>query len=160
MREIAEAMGMGKSSLYDYFVAKDDILRFIIEEIITNLTTKAQAIAALSISPTERIEQIMALQLNYLQANDNVFWLLSNETQRLKPESQRIQQLRYAFQDLMQDIIQEGIAQGCFRQVDALLVVRLLINSLLSVLYTSRPTGSVKAMHDEAVEIILRGIQR
>jgi AcrR family transcriptional regulator len=159
MREIAEAAGMGKSSLYDYFTTKDDILLFIIEEVTITLTEQAQAIAGLSIPPDARIKQIMDIHLTYLQANNNLFWLVSTEALRLKLESQqRIQERRYAYQDLMRALIEEGIAQGYFRKVDALLTARLLTNALASVFYTSRPTGSAKAMLDEAVGIFLRGI--
>jgi AcrR family transcriptional regulator len=161
MRTIAAAAGMGKSSLYDYFATNDYILLFIIEDIGATLTERARAIAGLSIPPDARLKQIMDMQLSYLEANNNVFWLLSNEAQRLKPESQqRIQKRRYEFQDLVRAIIEEGVAQGCFRTVDALLAARLLLNSIISVLYTTRPTGSAKAMLDEAVGIFLRGIQQ
>jgi hypothetical protein len=36
--------------------------------------------------------------------------------------------------------------------------VRLLINSLLSVLYTTRPTDSAETMLDETLEIFLHGL--
>jgi TetR/AcrR family transcriptional regulator, cholesterol catabolism regulator len=160
MREIAEAAGMGKSSLYDYFKTKDDILLFIIEDVTAKLTEQAQAIAGLNLPPDARIKQIMDMQLAYLQANNNLFWMLSAEAQRLHLESQkRIQEQRYAYQDLVCALVEEGILQGCFRKVDALLAARLLINTLLSVLFTSRPTGSAQEMLDEAVDIFLRGIK-
>jgi TetR/AcrR family transcriptional regulator, cholesterol catabolism regulator len=160
MREIAEAAGMGKSSLYDYFNTKDDILLFIFEEVVSTMIERAQAIAGLSIPPEARITRIMDMQLDYLQENNSLMWLLSAEARRLKPESQqRVHVRRYAFQDLMRSIIEEGISRGDFRQVDTLLAARLMIDSLVSVLYTSRPTGSAKAMLDEAVGIFLRGIR-
>lgn len=161
MRAIAEAAGMGKSSLYDYFATKDEILLFIIDDMGATLTERAQAIASSNLAPDARLKQIMHMHLAYLQENNNVFWLLNAEAQRLKLESQkRIQARRYAFQDLVRAIVEEGIAQGCFRQVDTLLAARLIHNSLVSVLYTSRPTGSAEAMLNEAVEIFLRGIKR
>jgi hypothetical protein len=96
-----------------------------------------------------------------MQENRNLFSRLSAEALRLKAESQRgIQQRRYAYQDLVAGIIQEGISQGRFRAVDPLNAARLLLNSLLSVLYTTRPTASAEAMLEEAVDIFLRGITR
>lgn len=160
MRQVAAAAAMGKSSLYDYFKTKDDILLFMIEEMTSTLTAQTQRIVDLELPPDARLQQIMDMQLGFLQANNHLFWMLSTQAQRLKPESQRrIQERRYAFQDLVRSVIEEGIALGCFRAVDTLLAARLLINSLVSVLYTSRPTGSAKAMLDEAVEIFLRGIK-
>ena len=160
MREIADAAGMGKSSLYDYFTTKDDILLFVIEDMTVTIVERARAIAGRGLPPDERIRQVMHMQRGYLQANDSLFWLLVNEAQRLGPESQRrLQERRYELQDLVRGIIEDGIAQGCYRQVNALLAARLMLNSLVPVLYTSRPTGSAEAMLDEAVEIFLRGIR-
>jgi hypothetical protein len=66
---------------------------------------------------------------------------------------------RYVFQDLVASIIQAGIAQGSFRPVNPLNAARLLTNSLFTVLYTSRPTGSAEAMLSETVDIFLRGMR-
>ena len=160
MREIAEAAGMGKSSLYDYFATKDDVLLFVIEDMTITIMERGRAIAGQDLPPDERIRRIMHMQRVYLQANDSLFWLLVNEAQRLGPESQRrLQERRYELQDLVRGIIEDGIAQRCYRQVNALLAARLTLNSLVPVLYTSRPTGSAEAMLDEAVEIFLRGIR-
>lgn len=159
MRQIAEAAGMGKSSLYDYFKTKDEILAFVIEEETLIVTRQAEAIARLALPPAARLRQIMCMHLDFMQANKNLLVRLGVEAQRLKPESQaRINQKRYAYQDLVAKIIQEGIAQGCFRPVNTLNAARLLINSLLSALYTSRPTGSAEEMLDEALEIFLNGL--
>lgn len=159
LRQIAEAAGMGKSSLYDYFRTKDDILLFLIEDMGITLTERARAIAGLEIAPDARLQRIMEMQLAYLQANNNLFWMLSADAQRLKPESQqRIQERRYAFQDVVASIIEQGISQGCFRSVQPLNAARLLTNSLFSVLYTTRPTGSAEAMLAETVGIFLKGI--
>lgn len=161
MREIAQAAGMGKSSLYDYFRTKDEILIFVIVEKTVALTKQAQAIACLDMPPDARLRRIMQMHLDFMQANAQLFSRLSAETLRLKPESQRpIQESRYAFQDVVRDLIQEGIAQGFFRPVHALNAARLLTNSMLSVLYTTRPTGSAEEMLDEAVDIFLNGIRR
>ncbi len=159
MRAIAEAAGMGKSSLYDYFATKDDILLFMLDEFTLALAESAEAIARRDAPPDARIRQIMEMQLSYLQANNQLFWLLSAEAQRLRPESQqRIHQRRYAFQDLVASLIEAGIAEGRFRPVQPLNAARLLTNSLMTVLYTTRPAGSPEAMLGEAVDIFLRGI--
>ncbi len=87
MREVAEAAGMGKSSLYDYFKTKEEILVFVMEEQTSRLTQAAQAIASAAIPPDARLRQIMELDLHYLQANTNLLTRLSAEAQRLTPVS-------------------------------------------------------------------------
>jgi AcrR family transcriptional regulator len=161
MREIAEAAGMGKSSLYDYFKTKDDILLFIVQEETRAVVEKAQAIAALPLPPEVRLQRILAMHLRFMQANGYLLSRLSVEMQRLSPERQQgFQQERYAYQDTVAAVIQEGITQGCFRPVHPLHAARLLINSLLSVLYTTRPTASADEMLDETMTIFLKGIMQ
>lgn len=161
MREIAQAAGMGKSSLYDYFRTKDEILIFVLEEKTAELNERARAIANLNLPPDERLRRIEQMHLQFMQENQNLFSRLSFQAQRLKVENQkRIQKGRYAFQDMVAEIIQEGIDQGIFRAVNPLNSARLLVNSIVSVLYTTRPTGTPEEMQAEAVDIFLKGIKK
>ncbi len=161
MREIAEAAGMGKSTLYDYFKTKDEILIFILEKQISEMVDQAQRIAGMDLPPEDRLRRIMEKHLAHLQANRNLNSHLTFEAQRLKPESQkRIQQRRYEYQNLVAEVIEEGINKGCFRPVQPLNAARLLINSVLAVLYTSRPMGAPEDMMAEAVDLFLYGITR
>jgi hypothetical protein len=82
-----------------------------------------------------------AAYLEGLQANKNLFLKLSLESQRLKLESQKqIQAKRHAYQDMIRALIEEGIREGIFRQVNSLLAARLLIGDIGLVLYSSRLT--------------------
>ena len=82
------------------------------------------------------------------------------DAQRLKLESQKqIQEQRHAYQDLIRGLIEEGVREGTFRKVDPLLAARMLINNLAPVVYTSRPTGTMQEMMEEAMDIFLKGIE-
>lgn len=160
MREIAEAAGIGKSTLYDYFENKDDILLFVLEEETQFLTDKAREIAELDISPVEKLRQIMRLHLDFFQKNRNLFARLTFEVQRLNAHRQHaIQKRRYEYQDLVKGVIEDGIRAGSFRKIDSLLTARLIINSLVSILYTTRPTADAQTMLDETLSIFFVGIQ-
>ena len=160
MREIAEAAEMGKSSLYDYFKTKDDILLWGVEDQLFDLTTAAQEIVDQPVSALERLQQIMKNHLEYLVANKEFYLKLSFEVQRLAIESQqRIQEKRHLYQDLIRRLVDEGIRENAFRSVDSLLVSRTLITVLPPAVYTSRPTGTPQEMLDEAFDIIMKGIQ-
>jgi AcrR family transcriptional regulator len=160
MREIAEAAGMGKSSLYDYFKTKDEILIWYFEDEISDMAVMAREIASQPLPAIEKLRQILHKQLEFLLANKEFYLKLSFEIQRLSAESQRrIQARRHEYQDLLRGLIEQGIQEGAFRQVDTLLATRILITALTPVVFTSRPTGTPAEMLDEAFNLFLHGVQ-
>jgi len=160
MREIAESAGMGKSSLYDYFKTKDEILLWAVEDELLDLTVAAQAIVSQPTPAIERLRQVMKIHLDYLVSSKEFYLKLSFEVQRLDIESQkRIQVKRHAYQDMIRKLIDAGIREGTFRPVDSLLVTRILITALTPTVFTSRPTGTPQEMLQEAFDVIMKGIQ-
>jgi AcrR family transcriptional regulator len=160
MREIAEAAGLGKSTLYDYFKTKDEILVYFFEDQLNDLTYEAQKVALQNLSADKRLHQIMEIYIESLQANKNLFLKLTQESQRLRPQSQKQEQeKRYAYQDLVRALIDEGIREGIFRKVNSLLAARLLISGMSSVIYGSRSTGTPQEMLRETLDIFFKGIE-
>ncbi len=160
MREIAEAAGLGKSTLYDYFKTKDEILLYYFEDQLNDLTEAAQQIVRQKETADRRLRQVTRMHMELLLANRNLFMKLSMEAQRLKPETQkRLQQKRHTYQDLLRSLIEEGIREGAFRKVDALLAARLLITSMVPALLTTRPSGTPEEMVKATLDIFFKGIE-
>ena len=161
MREIAAAAGVGKSTLYDYFPSKDDILIAYVADEVQHMTADAQQIMAQDLTVTEKFRRIMRKQLEYLLANKLQNLRISYETQRLGAESlQRIQIHRHAYQDMLCDLVREGIQKGELRPVNPSLAIRGMYALLTSTVYTSRPTGSQEEMLSEAFDIIFNGLEK
>lgn len=160
MHAIAEAAGIGKSTLYDYFQSKDEILVWGVEDEVIDLTTAAQEIASLPLPAMERLRKVMMNHSEVMLASKEFYLKLSFEVQRLSKESQkRIQARRHVYQDLVRQLIEEGIKEGSFRKVDSLLTARMLITAITPTIFTSRPTGTPRQMLNTAFDIILKGIQ-
>jgi TetR/AcrR family transcriptional regulator, cholesterol catabolism regulator len=160
MQEIAEAAGLGKSTLYDYFQTKDEILVYFFEDQWNDVIEEAQRIAVQNCGIDERLRRIMAAYLESLQANKSMFLKLSLESQRLKVESQKqIQNKRHAYQDMIRALIEAGIREGIFRRVNSLLAARLLVGNVGLVLYGSRLTGTPQNMLRDTLDIFFKGIE-
>jgi AcrR family transcriptional regulator len=160
MREIAEAAGIGKSTLYDYFPTKDDILLSFVEDEIQRLTEQVKEIAKQNVGAREKLRQMMFAYMDYLATNEDFYMKLSTEVQRLAQNSlERIQRKRHDLQDMLRDTIEEGIQEGCFRPVDSLLATRVIFTALTPAVYTTRPSGSRQQMMEEAFTLMLKGIQ-
>lgn len=160
MQEIAKAAGLGKSTLYDYFKTKDEILIYFFEDQLNDLVTDAQRIAVQNISANTRLRQVMEHYIENLQANKSLFLRLSIESQRLKLDSQkRIQDKRHAYQDMVRALVDEGIREGVFRNINSLLAARLLISSMAPVVYGTRLTGTPQEMLKDTLDIFFKGIE-
>lgn len=160
MHEIATAAKLGKSTLYDYFKTKDEILIYFFEDQLDDMTAEAQKIAMQNAAADVRLRQIMEAYIENLQANKSLFLKLSIESQRLKLESQKqIQEKRHAYQDLIRALIDEGIREGVFRKVNPLLAARLLLSAMTPVIYGSRFTGTPQEMLKETLDIFFKGIE-
>jgi AcrR family transcriptional regulator len=159
MQEIARAAGMGKSTLYDYFKTKDDILISFVEDAIFDLTESAKQIAGQDIPPAERLHQVLLAHLKYLMANKEFYNKMTFEVQRLALQSQqRIQIKRHDYQDLICGLIEEAVRGGAFRPVNSLLAARTILYLLTPAVFTSRPTGTPERMMDEALDIFYHGV--
>lgn len=160
MREIAAAAGIGKATLYDYFKTKDDILLSFFEREVGALADRAAEIACQELPTAEKLRRIMRMQLDYWLPRKAFYLRLTIEAQRLAVQSQqRIQAARHGYQDMLRDLIEDGILEGVFRPVDSLFATRLLLMMVTPVVFTSRPSGSPQQMMDEALEIFFGGIE-
>jgi AcrR family transcriptional regulator len=159
MREIAEAANMGKSSLYDFFKTKDEIIVYAAERVIAAGTENAKKIAAGEPSSEMALRKIMDAHLEFTKKNKSVFMWLNAEGGYLNEEYQnRLQVVRHAYRDVVRSVIEAGVASGTFRDTDAALLARLLVNSMLSIAYTTQPSSSLENMLEETIRIFLRGI--
>ena len=160
MREIAEAAGVGKSTLYDYFKSKDEILISYFEDEIQKITAKAQEIARQDLGASETLKQIMEMHLTYLVDRRLLYLKLSVEAQRLSFDSQQqIQIARHAYQDMLHTLIETGVQSGEFRDVNPLFAARSIFALLSTAVFTSRPTGTPEEMLQEALRIFFTGIR-
>ncbi|MDR1328429.1 MAG: TetR/AcrR family transcriptional regulator [Oscillospiraceae bacterium] len=159
MREIAASANMGKSSLYDFFKTKDEILVYAVEKKTEEIIQKVHGIIAGESSPEQRLRKIMLNHLGVPKRYRTALMWLNTESDYLEEEyRERLRAVRYAYQDMIKSVIENGVAAGVFRETDADLMARLLINSVLSILYTSRPSADPEKMLDETMNIFLHGI--
>jgi AcrR family transcriptional regulator len=159
IREIAKAADMGTSTLYWYFNTKDEIAVYALEQIITEATEIARSIAADEPNHKQCLHKIMRSHLAYVKEYKSILTWLYTEICYLDAEyKKRLQAVRHAYRDVLVSVLDDGISSGVFRRTDTMLVARLLVNSMLSIAFTSEPSSSLDAMLEESTRIILQGI--
>jgi AcrR family transcriptional regulator len=161
MNSIARAAGTGKSTLYDYFGNKDDILAYILYEHIEEIIERAEIILRTDQNAREQLVRLMNAHLEHLLENKAFYMRISIEALGMSKNSQQEVQLeRYKFQDLVQSLIEKGIDQGVFRPVNPMMVTKTLFALMTPVVYTSRPVGSPQEMLKMGLDLILNGLER
>jgi AcrR family transcriptional regulator len=159
MREIANAAGIGKSTLYDYFANKDEIILFMVEDPLADLMDRAKAIIQMEDSAAERLRSVMQMHLSFLLEKKAFYLKLSLEIQRLRVESQQhYQAKRYVYQDLVQGLVEEGIQEGSFRPVNAAMAMKTLISMMTPIVFTTRPVGTPEEMLEDALDLFFEGL--
>ena len=72
---------------------------------------------------------------------------------------QRIMKKRYAYQDLLRGILDQGVREGVFRPVNTRLATRAMSEMMEVLVYTTRPTGTPREMLPDILDIFMHGIK-
>ena len=158
--QIASAAEIGKSTFYEFFSSKSEVILLLLDEPLAEIRNQAKIIAGENGTPFERITRILHTHLGILLRDKASIFRLFFEFQRLPLSVQAQHETkRKAYQDLLVALIEEGMADNSFRQVDADIVMKSLLSILSSVVMTPRPRNTPTGMLDSALDILYRGIQ-
>jgi AcrR family transcriptional regulator len=162
MRDIAEAVGINKGSLYSYIKSKEDLLVPVFEQAQGVLLSEIEQIAAdASLSPTERLKRAIHAHVTAVADNLDVLTVYLSEWRQLATESlavNRHQRERYA--SLFHQILRDGIAAGEFRPMDTRIVMLGMIGMCNYLFRWYRPEGRLTPdeIADELILMVMGGV--
>jgi len=115
---VANAVGLKKATLYHYFTGKDEILFWIHEEFITLLLERAGRHTTEE-PAKDALEAIMGDVLELMHTHrGHVRVFFEHHRELSKRSSAAIQTKRDAYQEIVEEIVRRGIANGEFRDID------------------------------------------
>ena len=163
MRDIANAVGINKGSLYSYIKTKEDLLIPVFEQAMGVLLAQIEQITAdRALTPTERLKRAIHAHVSAVANNLDVLTVYLSEWRQLATESlatNRMQRERYAA--LFHDILRDGIAAGEFRTMDSRIVMLGVIGMCNYLFRWYRPDGRLTPdqVADELIEMVMRGVK-
>ena len=160
MRQVAEAARMGKSTLYDYFRNKEELLLYFVEQEMDTTHQDAVRIASMNIPVEEKLRRILRSLWAYLEENKEMTVLIVRESSRLgEKATQRIDARRENYRKILEGVIRQGIQEGIFRVANPTLAASALHSTMTMPWLWVRGDEGVDDIVDELVDLFLSGIK-
>lgn len=90
MRDVGNEIGMSKSSMYNYFKSKEDILFHLMNDAMDEALETLQAICRADHSPDEKLNAVLDFYARYYAGDQDRLTLLVNELPSLSDDHQKI----------------------------------------------------------------------
>ncbi|MDO8776985.1 MAG: TetR/AcrR family transcriptional regulator [Burkholderiaceae bacterium] len=162
MQDIAEEMGLAKSSLYHYFQSKDKLLQALTEDLAAQGVERLEVLRAnRNLTPIERLQQAtLGSILSKLQGG--MRFRMADRIEAELPD-----EIRTAFKngrrrvlELTIEMIESGIKSGHFRPVDAKITAFSILGmaNWTAWWYTAEGDRSPEQIAESMTTLILRGL--
>jgi TetR/AcrR family transcriptional regulator, cholesterol catabolism regulator len=90
MRDVGNEIGMSKSSMYNYFKSKEEILFHLMNDAMDEALETLQDICRADLSPDEKLNAVLDFYARYYAGDQDRLTLLVNESQSLSEHHQQI----------------------------------------------------------------------
>lgn len=164
MEEVAVRAKVGKGTIYLYFENKEDLFRETLKYAMELYFSRLREGIKAAGGPKERLKKILTLQLNFLKEDATVIYLLVEKSMAppliFREEMEKSWKRMTSF---IRDLIEEGIAAGVFRDMDAELAAHIYLGGLISLTHKvafQREEESLEHLAEKFADILLEGFNR
>ena len=117
IRDLAQELGLQKSSLYNHFHSKEDLLFHLVDELMDQALERIEAVSSPAATPKEKLSAFIRFYTNIYAAEPDRLTVLINELDNLSPEQKRVvlaKERRYvkAIKDILEEAAQAGLLRG------------------------------------------------
>jgi AcrR family transcriptional regulator len=160
MFDIAESLGITKSSVYHHINGKEHLLQMAVDRAVDGLFEAAEDVKSLDGPAIERLEQLMRRSVLVLDERFEFVTLLLRVRGNTAVEQHALARRR-VFDGIVTDLVKQAQAEGSVRpDVDPATAARLLFGMVNSLTEWYRPhRGSAQAMADAVATIAFEGLR-
>ena len=163
MRDIADAAGINRASIYYYFSSKDEILEALLDAALPRLSKTIEAISSLKGSPAEKLRFLVLETVSVFHDAPVIYIFFredagSSETNRVP---NIVELAGQQFDEAFTKVIDEGASRGQFSPHLSARLTALSILGMLNWTYRwFRPEGPVTASEigNGMADLVLEGL--
>jgi AcrR family transcriptional regulator len=156
--EIALGAGVGRTTFYDYFDDRDDVIASLVEEKLPDVIAELIDSVPDELETEQRLAKLASATVEFV-ATDRVFGvILHREVGRMGTGAQeRIKESHAELATELASIYRAGVSQGVFRPMPAYLAGRLIQDTIMSAARALIDDDSRREEVTEGVEAFLLG---
>ena len=158
--DIADHAGIGRTTFYDYFDDKDDLLASLVEQSLPEVFQTMIDEIPRALAPREQLSALVVAMVEFV-VTDPVFGLiLHQDVPRLGPGAQR--RIAAAHQNLITEfarVYTDGVDRGEFRSMPFDLAGHFIIDVVMSGARTMLKSDEPKQRFHEVAEETVRFLQ-
>ena len=160
--DITAAVGMGRTTFYEHFSSKEDILIALVRRDLPPLTVEILESVDASLPPDERLGRLTYEMVRFV-GTDHIGLILHTEVPRLSPEAQRdIADAHAGIADEFTAIYRAGVEAGTFRMISPMLAGRMMEQIVMTggkvVMNSKDPAAEVDTIASETSEIMIAAL--
>jgi AcrR family transcriptional regulator len=167
MDEIARRAEFGTGSLYKYFKGKKDLYFSLIDEKVGEITGLVRAELSKDLSPIDKIELVLRLQLDFMQRNRDFFKIYISERNRfewtIKDDlGKGVHEKFLAYIGDLAEVMRDGIERGQFKEMDPRDIAHAFVGIVNSFMFEWIMSPKVYSLVSKApiiMNIFFDGIQ-
>ena len=165
LAEVAAHVGIGRTTLYEYFRDKDDLIAAMVEErlpeVIDDIIERTRVIEGLR----PRIEALAIATVEFIVADRVLGLILHRELPRLSADAQ--ERIRLTHQDLAHAMIGlylEGVRQGEFRPMAPDIAGRIMNEVIMAaakiLIVAEDPAARLEEVTQAMTSFLFHGLQK
>ncbi|WP_270727301.1 TetR/AcrR family transcriptional regulator [Shimia sp. Alg240-R146] len=151
MRQIAREVGVQAGALYNYTPDKQSLLFDLMNAHMSELLASRADLPAEQ-SPLQALETFTRFHIRFHSERPEEVFIAYMELRNLSDENfQKIEELRRAYEDQLEEILREGVAEGVFQVADSKLATMAVIAMLTGVNTWFREGGRLSLAQVEQI---------
>jgi len=163
MRDLAKEVGIEAASLYNHLSSKEELLHEMCFDIADQFFKAYEKAVAEEKSPSKKLKSAIKAHIGVIANNLDASTVFFHEWIFLKePELGKFKKLRYQYEQGFRDLIQAGIAEKDFKDVNIKLAVFTIISALNATydLYKSSEKLTQEEIAESISNLLLKGLKK
>jgi TetR/AcrR family transcriptional regulator, cholesterol catabolism regulator len=162
MRDLAKKVGIEPASLYSHITSKESLLREICFGMANEFFKELEKTDRLKLSCAEKLKQYIMCHVNVIQRNDDASIVFLHEWRFLsEPNLGRFKKLRKQYQNKFEDVLEKGMKNGEFKNIDVKIILLTLFSALTRSFEYFQQASNYNAEYigDQIFDLFFTGIQ-